>query len=275
VTQNGVFSYDIDLNETHPEGRFPIDLGWASPGIATLTSVCHKPAYHAYADTTLSGCMGGEISYDLQSDNTTTYSWTLNGTIAPTQTSGILTIESLTTADTGTWVSTMTNVCGTTVAPPITVALHTSLPATISQTGMTLTATSADDYQWINCATNNPVNGATGQSFAPGANGNYAVITVNNGCEDTSACYTLSDLGLEAQTWAAGISVYPNPATDELQLLGTDALQLSVVKVISMTGQVMLTGNAAKIKLSGLQAGTYFIVVETSHGTWHGTFVKM
>ncbi|MDZ7902363.1 MAG: hypothetical protein U5L01_07410 [Rheinheimera sp.] len=43
-------------------------------------------------------------------------------------------------------------------------------------------------YQWINCGTNTPVNNAVQQSFAPVANGNYAVIITSAGCDVQSEC---------------------------------------------------------------------------------------
>lgn len=51
------------------------------------------------------------------------------------------------------------------------------LPDTaVTQSGNTLTAVEAGaSYQWINCATNQPIAGATGQSFTPVSSGSYAV----------------------------------------------------------------------------------------------------
>lgn len=64
----------------------------------------------------------------------------------------------------------------------------------VSQNGATFTATyaGADSYQWINCSTNQPIAGSTGQTYTATANGNIAVIVTKNGCADTSACMAVS-----------------------------------------------------------------------------------
>jgi hypothetical protein len=53
-----------------------------------------------------------------------------------------------------------------------------------------------NQYQWINCATNSPIIGATTNTFEATQNGSYA-LGVNNGtCIDTSTCYTVTNVAL-------------------------------------------------------------------------------
>lgn len=86
--------------------------------------------------------------------------------------------------------------------------------ADITQNGDGSLSTSGTfDIQWVDCATNTPIAGATGSNFVPTANGDYAVIACGpNWCPDTSACFTVDYLNLETQAWNnANIMVEPNP----------------------------------------------------------------
>lgn len=60
-------------------------------------------------------------------------------------------------------------------------------------------------FQWIDCSTMSPIPGETNQSFSATANGSYAVVVTQNGCTDTSSCYSINNLGLNISQLADGI----------------------------------------------------------------------
>jgi hypothetical protein len=71
---------------------------------------------------------------------------------------------------------------------------------TIAQNGAVLQAingTAQNTYQWINCSTKLPINGATTNSYEATENGTYAVIVSNGSCADTSACYTVTNVAVQ------------------------------------------------------------------------------
>ena len=77
----------------------------------------------------------------------------------------------------------------------------------------TLTAvnTDANSYQWIDCADNSAISGATLQTYIAPTNGSYAVIIeTDDNCVDTSECVTVSSLGLEQKN-QVNVVVSPNP----------------------------------------------------------------
>ena len=81
----------------------------------------------------------------------------------------------------------------------ITLNLTVNTPNTsVTQAGANLTsnATSAT-YQWLVCPGFTPIVGETNQSFTASANGDYAVAVTENGCTDTSACYTVIGIGIQ------------------------------------------------------------------------------
>ncbi len=83
----------------------------------------------------------------------------------------------------------------------------------ITQNTGVLTATQTGaSYQWINCATNMPVNGATGMSFTPTAIGNYAVDIASSNCTQRSDCENVSTLGL-ATTTLSEVFILQNPSS--------------------------------------------------------------
>jgi len=273
VTRNGVFVYDTLLNQVAPAGRFPVGIGWGVPETPSITAVCRKPAYTPFETIQVDQCAGTDFSFLLESANTQSYVWKQNGTADVTRTGAELTFESLTSADAGTWIAELTNVCGTTVSSAITITVNEHAPSTITQEGITLQASAAATYQWIDCDQNNElITGADASAYIPAHNGEYAVITTNNGCADTSACFLIDDLGLENMSLTGAVWIYPNPATTTLHILSD--LPILSVRVLNMTGQLVLKGKSTVLNVSGLQTGTYFLVIETEKGEWHEKFVK-
>jgi|GEM_PF-1604974 len=135
-----------------------------------------------------------------------------------------------------------------------------SVNAGITAQGTTLTASATGAaYHWINCADNQPINGATNASFTPTQNGSYAVVVTQNGCSQTSNCITITTLGLETLA-QNGWAVYPNPATDELFIELDEATEITLIDV---TGKVIqrasLQVGKNSINVSSLNTGVYFI----------------
>jgi hypothetical protein len=120
-------------------------------------------------------------------------------------------------------------------------------------------------YQWLNCDSDlSRITGKTGQSYVPSQDGNYAVEITQNGCVDTSACYTLMTLGMIEQEDANSLTIYPNPAEDFIQLT-LDGDHAHRVKFYNSLGEVVLdtaVRDRQKIDLSTLSSGVYFLVLE-------------
>lgn len=128
-------------------------------------------------------------------------------------------------------------------------------------------------WQWIDCATNQPIPGATNRSFNPGTqNGSYAVvITTNIGCVDTSACYpeTLTSIStIDEQT---NFAIYPNPTTGFLNVNLGKVYANTKVELINTTGQVLLQKQYQEkeqfsMNIEPIISGVYFIKISTSEG---------
>ena len=120
-------------------------------------------------------------------------------------------------------------------------------------------------YQWINCADSSVITGETGESFTPTTNGDYAVIITQGPCVDTSACVFVDVLGLEGNE-LKGISVYPNPITDELNINNENGALISV-EMIDAKGSVVVSSKAASKSFTfdtgELNSGVYILIVRS------------
>lgn len=67
------------------------------------------------------------------------------------------------------------------------------------------------NYQWINCATSEAIEGETSQYYTATENGDYAVIITDGECVDTSLCYSATGVGIkDVKENASQFKVYPN-----------------------------------------------------------------
>lgn len=145
---------------------------------------------------------------------------------------------------------------------------------TISQHGSTLTAVSGYNYQWLDCNNNHtPIIGADAISFNPVQNGTYAVrITSPAGCTDTSACFVINNLSIHDMELNQFISIYPNPATAEINI--QSSLDIQAVRILDLQGKELLQTNEKKLFISNLSAGVYLIEINTTKGIGTKKIIK-
>lgn len=141
--------------------------------------------------------------------------------------------------------------------------------------GMTITANQAGaTYQWINCATNLPISGETGQSFTAAASGEYAVIVSGTVCADTSACVTLDDSGIDELNANDQVKIHPNPSTGNFTVtLNGWTGETAEIEVRDVNGKVVarqfLTATngstSVEIKLTDAKPGMYLVTVDSGN----------
>ena len=196
------------------------------------------------------------FSGSVQSQSVTScgnYTWTQTG---------------LTYTASGTYSDTLTNVNGCDSIMVLNLTVNANPVATNTDNGNgTLTASSGNSYQWINCTTNTAISGATSQTFAPTVNGNYAVVVTNaNNCSDTSACILVDDLGL-GDLDSKSVQVFPNPTENQVTITMSffDAM-LTITDAQGKTHYVNHVTNGQLIDLSSYEDGVYFLSIETESG---------
>ena len=132
----------------------------------------------------------------------------------------------------------------------------------------TLTAsTVSDSYVWY---LNGGITALSSQTITPTNNGDYSVIaTSNNGCiSDTSTSYTYLFTGITTQDVLGGFNLYPNPATDIVNIDIANSSEV-MVKIYDMAGKDVYvrqfsnqSGNInERLNLSNLSVGVYHMKV--------------
>ena len=141
----------------------------------------------------------------------------------------------------------------------------------VSQTNTTLTVGQAGaTYQWIDCNNGDTIlPGATNQSYTATVNGGYAVTVTNNGCVETSSCYSITTVGLDENQWNNAFSVYPNPTNNKFVVnLKGALLQETTVSVYNVTGKLVynqkIAANQLSINTENWANGIYQIKIENA-----------
>ncbi len=106
--------------------------------------------------------------------------------------------KGLTLTQSGVYYDTLTNVASCDSIITLNLTINT-VNVSVTRNGNTLTAAeNGATYQWINCATNQPISGATAASYTVTISGNYKVAITKNSCVDTSICYAVNIVSCNA-----------------------------------------------------------------------------
>ncbi len=121
----------------------------------------------------------------------------------------------------------------------------------------------ADNYRWLDCDANKaPIAGETNSFMKIIRDGRFAVeLSNSDGCKDTSACISVKKNSIHnLKHTPMNISIYPNPATHELNFSGIEGS--FDFQILNVVGQQMLAGrgNMSSIQID-LLPGMYFIAV--------------
>ncbi len=174
------------------------------------------------------------------------------------------------TASNNTATFTLPNASGCDSVVTLDLTIHTADTTTLV-TGITITSNAIGaSYQWLDCNNNfSPITSAVGQTFTPAQNGDYAVMVIENGCVDTSACVSVVVIGVNLLANKGAIHIYPNPTKGMVYLdLGT--LEQVSIRVYRVDGTLMEYEVAAQGDLYSLKlpemAGVYTLEIKTNQG---------
>ena len=199
-----------------------------------------------------------------------------SGAVSYTWDNGVMDNAAFTPSATTTYTVTGTDVNGCVNSDDVTVTVNTNPIATAVDNGDgTIGAGVASSYEWIDCATNLAVPGASGQNFAPTQNGSYAVVSTNAaGCSDTSDCVVIDYLKVDDLTQEF-VSIYPNPTSGIVTVVtSTTAAKISVMDA---AGKVVLQStidSGDQVSLNEFETGVYIFTVETTNGISTHRIVK-
>jgi hypothetical protein len=180
--------------------------------------------------------------------------------------------DNITSADVYTSSLTTAKGCDSIIVTTVNV---TSINVSVTQDGPTLTANATGlDYQWIDCDNeNSPISGEVNQTFTALTDGNYAVIIFENGCSDTSACYSVSIIGVNENNYDNEFSVYPNPTDGKIKIEFERYYDNVILNVTNMQGLSVLSQTfnyelkTIVLDLNEFEPGIYIIKLITHNKT--------
>jgi hypothetical protein len=101
----------------------------------------------------------------------------------------------------------------------------------------------------------------------------YSYLDTVTGCTGTStADLIVNDCASITELEAEGILVYPNPATDVLNVQTIS--DIKAIEVVDLSGMIVANGTQNSVSVSNLASGMYVINVTTEAGMFTKTFVK-
>jgi endoglucanase len=121
-------------------------------------------------------------------------------------------------------------------------------------------------YQWLDCINGfSLLEGATGKNYTPVLTGEYAVEVTQNGCTDTSTCYTLIVDGVQEFRGGIGFELLPNPATGNFNIRFAAPVENAEIDLRNALGTVLkretVQGSQEKFITTSFEPGLYFVVV--------------
>lgn len=156
----------------------------------TETSSCQSILIAPAQPGTIAGattlCSGATQVYNILAvPNATSYTWALPPGWTGSSTSNSITIT--VNSAPGTITVTANNQAGPSSPQTLSVTVNTAT-VSVTQTGSTLFASSANTYQWVDCDNDFSVVATGSVSYTPSQSGSYAVIVTQSGCTATSTC---------------------------------------------------------------------------------------
>jgi hypothetical protein len=214
---------------------------------------------------------------DTLSSDTAHLICTTSGAITPVVCDSI-SINGQTYISSGMYVQTISNQygCDSTLTINLTI---TNLVDSILQNGAILSSSiSGANYQWVDCENGMAaIPGATNQIFNPTSNGYYALVISKGLCVDTSACYNVNSVGINKLDFEDGISIFPSPVKNVLQITSTSLL-IHEIKLYNSIGALLMQQKQNKkqvnIDMSNYPNGIYFVEIKTDKGNLQKKVVK-
>ncbi len=134
-------------------------------------------------------------------------------------------------------------------------------------------------YQWYDCDTGLPINGANMQTYIPNVSGNYSVEITFDNCQVISDCVNHQIVSLYPIPLSAQIKIYPNPVTDILDIQFNLFSGSGKYQLLDTKGTLLLNGTIDKeqtsIDLSDFATGIYLLRIQTYDGSMVRKLVKI
>ena len=137
-----------------------------------------------------------------------------------------------------------------------------SIDLSINDSSATLTSLASNvSYQWLDCDNNySIINGETNNFFTPLSNGNFAVVLTQGNCIDTSACYSVANVGLY-NNHMKELIIHPNPTKENINISVINYNGNLITEVFDLIGNKLQKTNETTISLRDYAKGIYILKV--------------
>lgn len=150
--------------------------------------------------------------------------------------------------------------CDSTVYYQIMMVYPISETITAAGDSLSSDMANATSFQWFNCATNDPIDGATERVFYPTAPGNYKVVASVSWCNVESECVSFGDTGTSISSLNAGnLQVYPNPVKDILHVTADNAVLIEIYDIRGAKVLSVSENTVHEVSVSSLSSGMYLL----------------
>ena len=153
----------------------------------------------------------------------------------------------------------------------------------VQQDGAILTATVDNaEYQWLDC--NNgmeEIPSATDQQYTVTISGSYAVRVTIDSCSGVSTCLPVTIVSTGDAVLNTGISIYPNPVSQQLSIEINDpdiTGHRAVLHIFNPSGtsilQKSVVNKTVHLPVDGLPAGIYYLQIQGQNTSGVQKFIK-
>ncbi|MFT4601422.1 MAG: hypothetical protein ACI857_001602 [Arenicella sp.] len=233
-------------------------------------TMCDGGVYYIYGSPTY---VAGNYSYTLMAqsgcDSTVITHLTMDAPIISDNYVSICYGESYviganTYTETGTYqdVVSATNFCDSTITTYLTVELPPNISISTNVSALSANQGGAT-YQWLNCADNSAIAGATEQTYFASEVGSYAVVVTLNGCVDTSSCVYIDWIVSDIQSllFDEQIQIFPNPTQRKFNVVSTVGFNNAQMTIFNSIGQIISKQiiDGQSFTVEGLAKGVYIV----------------
>lgn len=187
-------------------------------------------------------------------------------------------VDGMTYTSSGQYTGTLANAQGCDSLVTLNLTIHqVNLTVSIPNPSTLVSGEANAQYQWIDCSTNQPIAGATSQTFNPPTNGSYAVVVTTANCSDTSLCALLDEIGLD-ENQKSVYALFPNPSSGKVSILSDNRIS-GKLTILDARGKVIQSYtvegvNTFSLDVQDFEDGVYFVQITDQNDNELLRFVK-
>lgn len=186
-----------------------------------------------------------------------------------------LSFGSQTITSSGSYSRTVTNSSGCDSVITLKLYVRPDLNISITNNAGSLTATSGfTRYQWF--LNGSVIPSATNSNYNPSISGTYNVkVSDNYGCEKSSPNFNYTSSSVVSLLDNFEVSIYPNPASDYIQISNLPINNTYLYKIVDMVGKNHdITVEGERLNIDKLSVGSYVLIISNESVSYSIKFNK-